>query len=396
MQIYEGDKLLYSYGAGNALDEKLRQSLAVLGGDATTTHEGRAMYVRYTGVSRIYFSGDFVSVRNYANMRAGIILAAALLALTICGAVYLTNRFLTRFVLRRIEEPLDILTDGVHKLKSGELGYRIRYDREDEFAPVCEDFNEMAEQLRLSMEKIKAQEQSRKELIAGISHDIRSPLTSIQAYVEGLIDGVANTPQKQQMYLQTIKKKAQDLSRMVSQLFLFSKMELGEYIEHPTLLWLDEVIRDTVEGIKGEYESEGLLITTQLEPVQLMADSVQLERIITNILGNSLKYKSRPCGHAKVSLVRTQDGCVLTFTDDGPGVEAEALPHLFEVFYRSDPARVNPDKGSGLGLAIVANAVAHMGGTVQASLAEGGGLKLTLWLPIETQKGEENGKAIDC
>lgn len=130
--------------------------------------------------------------------------------LTIFLSILLTNRFLIRFVFRKIERPLDILTKGVHEIRDGNLDYRIHYDGNDEFLPVCEDFNEMAERLKTSVCQIQRQERSRKELVAGISHDIRSPLTSITAYVEGLLDGIARTPEAQRQYLETIRAKAAD------------------------------------------------------------------------------------------------------------------------------------------------------------------------------------------
>ena len=169
----------------------------------------------------------------------------------------------------KIEEPLDILTDGVRQIRDGNLDYRIDYVREDEFRPVCDDFNEMALRLKESVERVQKQERSRKELIAGISHDIRSPLTSIQAYVEGLIDGIARTPEKKQEYLHTIKNKAEDLEHIVSQLFLFSKMELGEYPERMCLMNLDETVTETVEGIREEYREKGLDIHMDLIPARI-------------------------------------------------------------------------------------------------------------------------------
>lgn len=191
----------------------------------------------------------------------------------------------------------------------------------------------------------KRQEQSRKALIAGISHDIRSPLTSIQAYVEGLLDGVAKTPAAQRRYLETIKTKAENLGHIVSQLFLFSQTELGEYPEDVRPLRLDRAIREIVDANRAEYARRGLSVQLELAAAEIDADPLQIHRVVTNILENSLKYKDRETGAVLVRLERDGRGCRLTFLDDGPGVPAEALPHLFEVFYRSDPARRNPEQG---------------------------------------------------
>ena len=163
-------------------------------------------------------------------------LAATLLAaavVMVLAAVLVTNRFLTRFVFRHIQEPLETLAEGVHQIRDGNLTHRIAYDSRDEFQPVCEDFNDMAQRLRASVEQSQREEASRKELLASISHDIRSPLTAIQAYVEGLLDGVADTPEKQREYLTILQAKATEMDQLVRKIFLFSKMDLGEYPYSP-------------------------------------------------------------------------------------------------------------------------------------------------------------------
>lgn len=386
MRVFAGDREVYSYGNQMSGDAALYEALSMLDDGSTVTEGDRVMYVSRTkenGTSySVYLAGSFVNVHSYKNVKTAACIAVAIIILTVLFSVIITNRLLTRLVLRRIEEPLDILANGVNELARGRLEYRIDYDRRDEFASVCRNFNDMAEQLEKSMDRIKKQEQSRKELIAGISHDIRSPLTSIQAYVEGLIDGIADTPERQQLYLQTIRRKAEELSRMVSQLFLFSKMELGEYTEHPRQLRLDETIMSILDGIRDEYREKGMGIKTELVPALVYADPVQLERIVMNIVGNSLKYKSGEEGHIEVCMETGRNECSVSFADDGPGVSMVALGHLFEVFYRDDPARTNTSDGSGLGLAIVAHAVEHMNGHVEAAARDGGGLVITVRLPL--------------
>lgn len=381
VRICSGTEILYTYGEQNT-DEALYTAADNLGGGATVTLNGRTLHrseLKADGTSyTLYLAGGYNTIRSYANLKIVAVFAAILIAFTVFLSVLLTNWFLTRFVLKRIEEPLELLANGVHELRDGNLDYRIVYPHQDEFQPVCEDFNEMARRLKKSVQKLQQQEQSRKELIAGISHDIRSPLTSIQAYVEGLIDGVAKTPESQSRYLQTIKTKAEELEHLVSQLFLYSKTELGEYADHSKDLRLDYVITDTVSPLQAEYNQKGLEISMNLEPVALHADPIQIERIVTNILENSLKYTDKEPGHVKITLQKTAAGSRLSFADDGPGVSDNELPRLFEVFYRSDPARQNPNQGSGLGLAIVSNMVGHIGGTVRALHSELGGLEICI------------------
>lgn len=373
---------VYTYGEEEYADSALYAAADLLDNEATIAQNGRMLYARQItadGISyTIYLTGGYYNTRSYADLKTAVVLAAILILFTIFASILFTNRFLTKFVWKRIEEPLDILVNGVHELRDGNLDYRITYERQDEFLPVCQDFNEMAGRLKEMVQRIQQQERSRKELIAGISHDIRTPLTSIQAYVEGLLDGIAKTPEAERRYLETIKTKAKDLDHIVSQLFLFSKMELGEYPKDLRKLRLDEVMEDIVLPRQEEYRQKGLSITMDLEEVSLKADPVQLQRITTNILENSLKYKVKEQGNLRISLHRKESGFYLSFADDGPGVPEESLPHLFEVFYRSDPSRQNPHQGSGLGLAIVAAAAEQMGGSIRALPSRMGGLEIQI------------------
>lgn len=126
-------------------------------------------------------------------------------------------------------EPLELLSYGVDQISRGNLDYRLEYSKDDEFLPVCTAFNGMAERLERSVELARRNEENRKELLLDISHDLRSPLTSIRAYVEGLSDGVASTPEMQKRYLDTIKRKTEDIEKMVSALFAYSKLNMEEF-----------------------------------------------------------------------------------------------------------------------------------------------------------------------
>lgn len=396
LSVLDGSEILYSCGAsGREEDQTLLNAAAQLGGDVIVTWDGRSLFLREIEANgqnyRIVLFGGSQGKRGLKPLKMVLALCAAVVGAVIFLSILFTNRFLTKFVFRRIEEPLDVLTRGVHQLRDGNLDYRISYDRQDEFLPICQDFNEMTGRLKDSVQQLQNQERSRKTLLAGISHDIRSPLTSIQAYVEGLLDGVAQTPQMQQRYLTTIKSKAEDIDHLVSQLFLFSKMELGEYPEERREVRLDECIRDAAAACGEECRRGGLDVALELESAVITADPVQLRRIVGNIIENSVKYKDRENGKLKITLHAQNGQYVLCFADDGPGVPEEALPHLFEAFYRSDPARQDPHKGSGLGLAIVAGAVQQLGGT---AAAENGcpGLKITILLP---KRGAAHGENTD-
>lgn len=328
-----------------------------------------------------------------SGVKLVIVLAALVLLCAVLAAIWGTNRFLIRFVFQKISGPLVVLSDGGREIGEGNLDYRIDYREKDEFAPVCQAFNEMAARLKASVERTRQDEESRKELLAGISHDLRSPLTSIRAYVEGLLDGVARTDEARRRYLTTIKTKAEDIDRMVSQLFLFSKLDMAEYPMEPRTFRLDEFVAALTAETGEEYQSKGLDITVEsLCPVRVTADGALLRRVLTNIMDNSAKYKAADVGRLRISVADTGEDCRVVLTDDGPGVPEEALPKLFDAFYRSDPARKNPAGGSGLGLAVAARTVERMGGTIDARNAPAGGLEIAITLPKE----DGHAKDSDC
>ena len=322
------------------------------------------------------------------GLKVVLALAAIGLIFIVFLTILMTNRFLTRFVVLKIEEPLDLLSEGARRLGEGDLDYRIAYTGKDEFAPVCGAFNEMAARLKESVERTRRDEESRKELLAGISHDLRSPLTSIRAYVEGLLDGVAKTEEAKQRYLRTIHTKAEDIDRLVSQLFLYSKLDLEGVPMERRSFRLDEFVTGFVDEAVLDSRTHGLEITAeQLAPVTVSADPEQLRRVLSNILENSIKYKNKAMGHLRITL---EESGRLVLADDGPGVPEDALPKLFDVFYRSDPARKDPAGGSGLGLAIAAKAIQGMGGTIRAYNGPDGGLAIEITLPKEERCDAED------
>jgi signal transduction histidine kinase len=309
--------------------------------------------------------------------------------ISFCAIMFFTNLFLTKFVFRKIKQPLELLLNGVEQISKGNLDYKIEYDENNEFKPICESFNNMAVQLSASIEEVKKNDQNRKELFAGISHDLRSPLTSIKAYVDGLLDGVAATPESQREYLQTIKQKTDDINKMVSQLFLYSKMDMGNYPTNPEILNIENEIRDFVSASQDEYKMEGLIIKILNTPTDshIYVDPVQLRSVFANILGNSAKYKNKQTATATINCTVVNGVVKIIFEDDGTGVSENDVTRLFDVFYRIDPSRNNPHKGSGLGLAIVSKTLERMNGKISAENISTGGLRMIIEIPENNDTG---------
>ncbi len=352
--------------------------------------ETRAVYRIPAGNDLLVLTDSHFSIDGDTKSKRSAYAGILMLAL-IGGIVIVTNRLLTRFVVRSIVGPLDTLVEGVHQLRDGNLTYRILYEKQDEFAAVCRDFNEMAGQLSDMVEERRKNESSRRELIAGISHDLRTPLTSIKAYLEGLEKGVAVTPQMQAKYFATIKKKVEHLEHIINQLFLFSKLDVGEFPLYLERVDLGAELRRTAEAFAAEYRAEGLdlRVEGELPHVAAKIDIAQFRNVIQNVLENSLKYTDQE--RAEVVLSSRENGgkIEILLTDNGPGVAAEELDKLFDVFYRSDDSRKRTELGSGLGLAISAKVIERLGGRIHARRGSSGGLCIAIELP-RAEEREDN------
>jgi signal transduction histidine kinase len=305
--------------------------------------------------------------------------------------VFIVNRFLTRVMVKHIINPLEILSNGVRQIRDNNLGFRLDYQEDDEFRPVCEVFNEMAAQLEAMIAERQKDEESRRELIAGISHDLRTPLTSIKAYLEGIETGVASNREQQENYFSTIKNKTNDLEHIINQLFLFSKLDLNDFPLNFKILDAGPLVADMIMELSDEYAKRGLAVELGeiTRNIFVNIDPILFRTVIINVLENSAKYKNSDQGRLTVSCLPVQkgipvskDGIEIRLTDDGPGVSKEVLEKLFDVFYRADLSRNTT--GNGLGLAISQKIVNHMDGLIRAepgSLPAGRGLSIVIYLP---------------
>lgn len=388
IQIKDGRNTVLQFGTDTVSSQKqLEQSLAALNGNGTVSNGAFDLFGAQLSLNGKEYQVNLynpVITISHENLKAWAVGIGFFMIAILFFIIFLTNRFLIKFVFRRISEPLQTLAEGVHQIRDNNLTHRITYTEQDEFQPVCQAFNDMAEKLRISVVQSQKEEESRKELLASISHDIRSPLTSIRAYVEGLLDGVADTPEKQTVYLSTIQKKTVEIDQMVRKLFLFSKMDMGEYPYSPETLNASKEIADFVLASSEEYQRRGLKIAVGPMPqnVFIEADPTYFRSILLNLLDNSAKYKGKETGTVAITGKISGQHFLLYIDDDGPGVPTEALPKLFDVFYRNDPSRKNPNQGSGLGLAIVFKTVERMDGSIHAENLPQGGLRVALKIPL--------------
>lgn len=308
-----------------------------------------------------------------SGLKLFIVLYAVVVLVALLATVIFTNLYLTRALFVHIKEPMDELMQGVRRIQDGDLDFPIAYSHPDEFRPVCDAVDEMAGRLKESL--VQQQEQQKKQgLIAGMSHDLKSPLTIIRAYTEALLEGIARDEAARQRYLQTIYAKETDLEALINRLFELAKLGASEYPVHLRTLSLQEALQKILR--EGEYE--GLLIRCDaISDVRVTADYELLNRIFHNLADNSCKYGASTLTFS----FREEHGTViLTVKDDGPGVAEDKLSQLFEPFYRGDAARTKPGSGSGLGLAVVRKSMQQMGGDARAENVPDGGLCIILTL----------------
>ena len=239
--------------------------------------------------------------------------------------------------------------------------------------------------LKESVELQQRYESSRKELIAGISHDLSTPLTSIKGYAGGLLDGVANTPEKQKHYLRTIYDTACDMEGLVDNLFLFSKLDMGKMDFQMESIPIKAYLTDfcAEAGLKIQGRSVEIRLDNQLKDKKFVSiDQTQFGRVLWNLLENSLKYAEEKNVKITITLAEEAEKVVLRFEDNGPGVEQEALEKIFDSFYRTDPARSSLKKGSGLGLSVAREIIEGFSGRIYAEASKLGGLAVVIVLPI--------------
>ncbi|MFR3684383.1 MAG: ATP-binding protein [Enterococcus sp.] len=384
--LYEGNKELYQTGGFKTSPlTSLAQEKAKSQGHYTI--DNTALFTVQAGPYRVYL---YNKDHNYGNdtrfdlanqtINPGIVFAIFILL-----AIVLTNGILTRFVFRSIINPLNILVDGVHEIRDGNLDYRIAYEGKDEFAGICNDFNEMARQLQELIEARKKDDENRRELVAGISHDLRTPLTSIKTYAEGLAEGIATTPLLQKEYLRTIISKTDDLEHIVQQLFLFSKLDLGEFPFSEEIIDIGAALDSFAKRASDEY-AEDMVVTLENKTHQkyVEVDPVQLRTVFTNLSENAVKYGAEKNNHLSIESYQENDRVTIIFQDNGPGVSEDSLNKLFEVFYRGNKARTSTGKrhGNGLGLAISAKIIHRFSGTIHAENGSENGLRIIITLPL--------------
>ena len=286
---------------------------------------------------------------------------------------------LLSWIYSSILRPLDELRHATQKIKDGDLDFTLESENDDEIGQLTEDFEEMRIRLKESQEEKMKSENESKELISNIAHDLKTTITAIQGYAEGILDGVASSPEMMEKYIRTIYNKANDMSRLIDELTYYSKIDTNKIPYNYKKLSVREYFDDCAEEIGLDMESRGIEFAYQnsvAEDVLVIADPEQLRKVINNIVGNSVKYLDKTPGHVSIHVSDIGDFIQCDISDNGCGVAKQDLTRIFERFFRTDASRNSLRGGSGIGLSIVKKIIEDHGGRIWASSVEGEGLTI--------------------
>ncbi|WP_248929951.1 sensor histidine kinase [Paenibacillus hamazuiensis] len=329
-------------------------------------------------------SGSIVMVSDVSPFYKLLPKFIPLVAITLLLVLVVTNGLLTFLVSRSIIKPLYALKEAAEQIKDGNLDHPVTVVRKDEIGQLGSTFEEMRVRLKQSIALQLQYEDNRKELLANISHDLKTPITAIKACAEGMADGIADTPEKRDKYVRMIHKKASDMDKQIDELFLFSKLDLGRVPFHLEKMNLTAYLQDCVEDLSHDPQLSGISVSLRNEngpEMTVSADWEKLRRVIQNIVDNSLKYMDKERKTIEFTLSEQGKDALVRIADNGTGIEPDALPHIFDRFYRAESWRSTGAGGSGLGLSIVKQIIEGHGGRVWAESVPGSGTTVIFTLP---------------
>jgi histidine kinase len=331
-------------------------------GNKTYAIKQQDFFIPHIGNASLFFIKDASILSKLTQTIYPVLFVTLLFILVI------TNGTLTYYVSRSIITPIESLKNAARKIKNGDLNHEIEIRGKDELTELAQTFEDMRKQLKESAALQAQYEENRKELIAHISHDLKTPITSIKGYIEGIQDGVATSPERLQRYLQTIYQKSNDLDHLIDELFLYSKLDLKKVPFAFETVDLKDYLSDYLEELNFDFETTQTKVrfTHDASPDYLVQlDRDKMKRVLSNIIDNSLKYMDKASGTIDINLRKNENCVKIEIADNGPGIPSDALPYVFHQFYRAEQSRNKQTGGSGLGLSIARMIVEEHNGKIE-------------------------------
>lgn len=304
----------------------------------------------------------------------------------------LTSSLITIWVNRDIYRPIKELSLAMKKIAEGDFEYRLENVQKGDIGVLYDNYEQMRLRLKENAEEKAQNEKKSKELVSNISHDLKTPITSIKGYVEGIMDGVADTPEKMDKYIKTIYNKANDMDRLINELTTYSGIDSNKIPYHFHVINIADYFEDCVEEVGLDLDSKNITLNyTNLAPsdTSIVADPEQLKKVINNIISNSVKYMGHDKGVIDIRILDEGESVRIEIEDDGKGIPAKDIGNIFERFYRTDASRNSMQGGSGIGLSIVKKIIEDHGGYVWATSKEGEGTCMHFVIRKYTDKKDE-------
>ena len=293
--------------------------------------------------------------------------------ISVLGILLLTAAMLIIWIYQGIIRPIKNLEAATLNIQNGNLDFTIECEGNDEISELCGSFEAMRKRLKESSEQQMTSEQQSRELISNIAHDLKTPITTVKGYSEGLLDGVADTPEKREKYLKMINSKANEMDALLNELTLYSKIDTNRIPYNFNKLSVAAYFNDCIEEVGMDLETKqiGLAYFNYVDnDVMIIADPEQLKRVVNNIIGNSVKYLDKEHGFINIRIKDVGDFIQVEIEDNGRGIASKDLPYVFERFYRADASRNSATGGSGIGLSIVKKIIEDHGGKIWATSKE--------------------------
>lgn len=298
------------------------------------------------------------------------------LLLAVAIILIFTALIMVIWIYTGVNVPLKKLSEATHRIKEKDFDFELDVKGNDEISLLCRDFDDMRRQLKMQEEEKESFDRQSKELISNISHDLKTPITAVKGYVEGIMDGVADTPEKMDRYIRTIYIKANDMDRLINELTFYSKIDTNRIPYTFNKIDVVEYFDDCAEEVGLEMHEREIRFSyiNSVEPGTLViADAEQLKRVINNIIGNSIKYMDKPKKEVQLRVFDAGDFIQAEIEDNGKGIENRDLVNIFDRFYRTDLSRNSAQGGSGIGLSIVKKIIEDHGGRIWATSKVGEG-----------------------
>lgn len=333
---------------------------------------------------------------NYMARFRGTVMGYSILMILI---VLFISGVAAILVYQQFVNPLVKLKEAAERMGSGNLDDKIDFgdNRVDEVGELCESFENMRQRMS-DFAKAKMQyEDENRQLISNISHDLRTPITTIKGYVEGIMDGVADTPEKQERYLKMIYSKANEMDSLINELSLYTNINNNAIPYEFHRVSVKDYFDDCMEEVYTTLLSNHMTLTYKNycdDDVKVIVDPDQLKRVINNIITNAIKYTDKDYGQVDINIYDNDAEVKVSISDNGRGIDSDSLPHIFDRMYRADSARQSRG-GSGLGLAICKKIVEEHGGNIYATSQLGTGTTIVFTLKKYVPKTENDHEGIE-